>query len=498
MTNNNQKTFYITTTLPYVNGSPHIGFAMEIIRADILARHKRVILGDENVFFNTGTDEHGQKLSDEAKKQGLTPSQYVNKMSDNFKDLLKPLNISYDYFIRTTDKEHIISAQKFWNLCDEAGYIYKKNYQAKYCVGCELTKQDSDLVDGECQVHPGKDIQLIDEENYFFKWSAYDKKLIEYFNREDAPILPDFRKNEIQSFVEAGLQDFSISRLKSKMDWGVPVPGDENHVMYVWFDALVNYISALGWGSENEKNFEKFWASENSTIFQIAGKDNLRQQSAMWQAMLMAVGEKDSRIRNTDKIFINGFINSEGQKMSKSLGNVVDPAELVNIYGTDAVRYFVSRHFNHHEDSDFTKKRFHENYQSDLVNGLGNLTNRILAMSSKAGVKLLDEGRGYPIFGRKSSKLENYDFNGETLDIWMSITDLDEMITRTKPFSLAKSDDLEDAKKLKVILLSLLNGLWAIADWVEPIMPDTADKIKKAVDENEKPAEPLFPRIDLE
>ena len=212
----------------------------------------------------------------------------------------------------------------------------------------------------------------------------------------------------------------------------------------------------------------------------------------------MAASEKDNRLKNTDKIFINGFINSGGQKMSKSLGNVVDPLEIIKIYGTDALRYFIARHFNHHEDSDFTMKRFSENYHADLVNGLGNLTNRILAMSEKAGIKLFDEGRGYPIFGRENSKLEKYDFNAEADEIWKSIGDLDELITKTKPFKLAKSDDPKDRESLKVVLLSLLNGLWAVADWLVPIMPDTAEKIKLAIQENKKPMEPIFPRIEFE
>jgi len=490
--------FYITTTLPYVNGKPHLGHAMEFIRADVLARHKRLVLGKDNVFFNTGTDEHGQKIADMAKEQGKTPKQFVDEMADNFKTLLKPLNISYDNFIRTTDEKHIKSAQKFWKLCKEAGYIYKKNYKAKYCVGCELFIQDSDLTkEGKCKWHPNKDIEFVDEENYFFKWSAFQDKLIEYFNRSNSPILPEFRKNEIENFVKQGLKDFSISRLKTKMEWGIDVPDDDKHVMYVWFDALVNYISTLGWGSDNEADFEKFWASPKSTIFQIAGKDNLRQQSAMWQAMLMAVSEKDNRLRNSDKIFINGFIGVDGQKMSKSLGNVIDPFDVINKYGTDAFRYFILRHLNHHDDSDFTLKRFHENYNADLVNGLGNLINRVLAMSSKAGIELDENRRKNIVFNRKKSLLENYDFNGEMDLIWKSISDLDQVITDTAPFKLAKSDEQKDKDKLKVILLALLNGIYAIGDWLEPIMPDTSKKILDAVKSNKKPEKPIFPRIEF-
>ena len=492
MNNNMKKRFYITTTLPYVNGLPHLGHAMEFVRADVLARHKRLLLGNENVFFNTGTDEHGQKIFNNAKDNGLSPQEYTDKMSANFKKLLKDLNISYDNFIRTTDSKHMKAAQKFWELVDKNGFIEKRKYQVKYCVGCEMEKTDSELVDGKCPDHPNKDLEIIDEENYFFKASEFTEKLKDYFKKN--PIIPKFRQNEIVSLIEReGMNDFSISRLREKMEWGVSVPGDDEQVMYVWFDALVNYISTLGWGSEDESKFNQFWNSKEVEVFQICGKDNIRPQAAMWQTMLMGAG-----IKNTDKIYVNGHITAEGGvKMSKSLGNVVDPQEIIEKYGTDAFRYFVIRHLHNHEDSAWTKERFHDNYTADLVNGLGNLTNRILAMSSKAEIKLFDEGRGYPIFGRQHSKLEDYDFNGEGEEIWKSIGDLDELITKTKPFNLAKSDNPEDKDKLKVVLLSLLNGLWAVADWVSPIMPESAEKIKLAIKENKKPEEPLFPRVEL-
>ncbi len=231
-------------------------------------------------------------------------------------------------------------------MVDKNGFIEKRKYQVKYCVGCELEKTDSELVDGKCPDHPGKELETIDEENYFFKASAFTEKLKEYYKKN--PILPEFRQNEIVSLIEReGMKDFSISRLKSKMEWGVPVPGDEEQVMYVWFDALVDYISTLGWGSDNQEKFEKFWQSEESEVFQICGKDNLRPQAAMWQAMLMA-----AEIKNTDKIYVNGHVTAEGGvKMSKSIGNVIDPNEVIDKYGVDAFRYFVIRHLSNHEDS---------------------------------------------------------------------------------------------------------------------------------------------------
>ena len=285
------KSFYITTTLPYVNAEPHIGFAMEIIRADTIARSKK--LQGFDVFFNTGTDEHGQKIWQKAAEAGQDINEYVEEHAAQFKKLIPLLGISPDvHFIRTTDEKHVHVAQEFWKRCDAAGDIYKKFYKIKYCVGCELEKTDSELVDGKCPLHPNLELEVREEENYFFRFSKYQKPLIDFYNKNPEFVVPDFRFNEIKSFVERGLEDFSISRLKSKMPWGIAVPSDEEHVMYVWFDALVSYISTLDWFTPSEVEgpnlYEKFWV--NGTPVQYAGKDNLRQQSAMWQTMPMSAG----------------------------------------------------------------------------------------------------------------------------------------------------------------------------------------------------------------
>ena len=362
-----KKSFYITTTLPYVNAEPHVGFAMEIIRADAIARYKKLMGYD--VFFNTGTDEHGQKLFDAAQKEGKDIQVYVDGYAEKFRGLKDLLGISDDvHFIRTTDEHHIKAAQVFWKRCKDNGYIYKKTYQSKYCVGCELNKTDSELDEnGQCPIHPGKDLELIDEENYFFKFSAFEKPLLEFYEKNHDFVVPDFRFNEIKSFVQGGLEDFSISRLKAKMSWGVPVPDDADHVMYVWFDALVNYISTLGWPDSHhpvseygatppqaggENFFEKFWIAGTPT--QYCGKDNLRQQSAMWQAMLMA-----ANLPNSNKIIINGFITGDGGiKMSKSIGNVVNPYDVVKEYGTEALRFFLLSEVSSFEDSPFRARRY--------------------------------------------------------------------------------------------------------------------------------------------
>lgn len=469
---------YITTTLPYVNGEPHIGFATEIIRADILARYYRSL--GEKVFFNTGTDEHGQKIFLKAQERGITPQALVDEGAQQFKDFAKTLNISHDAFIRTTDKSHIKAAQKFWEVCDENGYIYKKNYQTKYCVGCELEKQDSDLEDGKCPIHPNMEIEHINEENYFFAFSQFQNQLLDLYKKNEALVIPGFRFNEIKSFVESGLQDFSISRLKEKMSWGIPVPGDDDHVMYVWFDALVNYISILGW-QDGQTMFDLFW--NDAHTLQICGKDNLRQQSAMWQSMLLAAG-----IKPTDTIYINGFMNGEdGRKMSKSLGNAVNINEIIETYGVEALRYFVARHVNNHEDTNFSLNLFHDAYQANLVNGLGNLVNRILQMSSSYGVVLENK----PEHDSADELLNSYDFNGSMNDIWKHIGKLDQFITDEQPFKKIKVD--ENSAKRDVA--HLLGQLWIINQKIASVMPETHAMINTAIDTNTKPESPLFPRV---
>lgn len=476
------KPFYITTTLPYVNGDPHVGFAMELIRADAIARYQKLI--GREVFFNTGTDEHGQKAFERAKKAGMDTQEYVNECAQKFKDLLPILSISQDvHFTRTTDDNHKKAAQEFWNVCSQKGDIYKKEYKIKYCVGCELEKQESDLDEnGKCLIHPHLELEIREEENYFFKFSNYQNALLELYEKNPTLVIPDFRFNEIKAFVGRGLQDFSISRLKEKMLWGVPVPGDPDHVMYVWFDALVNYISALGW--PDFENFKKFW--QNGETVQYAGKDNLRQQSAMWQAMLMSAG-----IKNTDHIVIDGFINSGGQKMSKSLGNVISPFDIVAEYGTDALRYYSLRELSNFEDSDMTLEKFKESYNANLANGLGNLASRILTLSEKY-LEKCPEIPEKSDFTEYFKFYENFDLNGAANYIWKEISELDKFIQETEPFKVIKTDE----KKGKELISTMVLRLYAIARMLNPIMPDTNILLKKLIKENKKPSEPLFARKD--
>ena len=469
------KAFYITTTLPYVNAEPHIGFAMELVRADIIARHKK--LQGFDVFFNTGTDEHGQKVFQGAQEKGMGVQEYADMHASKFKELIGILNIDPEiHFIRTTDGHHVKAAQEFWKLCDENGDIYKKQYKTKYCVGCELEKTDSELVDSRCPIHPHLELEEREEENYFFRFSNYQDKLLEFYKENPSFVIPDFRFNEIKSFVERGLEDFSISRVKEKMSWGVPVPGDDSQVMYVWFDALVNYISTLGW-PENQEDFEKFW--QNGTPTQYAGKDNLRQQSAMWQAMLMSAG-----LPNSSQIVINGFITAEGGiKMSKSLGNTVSPKEVADEYGVDALRYFLARELSTFEDSPFTKERFRESYNANLANGLGNLVSRImkLAESNLEGYQQPDDVSGSEI----ESLISKFEIQKAINLIWEEIGKLDALIQETKPWET----------KDKNVIRDLVGKLENISNSLAPFMPETSEKIIAAIKANKKP-ENLFSRID--
>lgn len=504
MSAQNPKNFYITTTLPYVNAEPHVGFATEIIRADVIARVKK--LQGYEVFFNTGTDEHGQKLFDAAQKEGKNTQEYVDFYASKFKGLGEVLGILPDvHFIRTTDTHHIRAAQEFWKRCNDNGYIYKKAYQSKYCIGCELEKTDSELVDGRCPIHPGKDLEIIDEENYFFKMSAFGEKLLAFYAKNPNFVIPDFRFNEIKAFVERGLQDFSISRLKSKMSWGIPVPGDEDQVMYVWFDALVNYISTLGWNGESvdgeaaseknkeDSNFNKFWV--NGTPVQYCGKDNLRQQTATWQAMLMAAG-----LPNTHQVVVDGFLTGEGGiKMSKSIGNVVNPYDVVAEYGTDALRYFCVAELSAFEDSPFTMERFKESYNAKLANGIGNLTNRVMKMAETYLVEEGEQGVSMAVQIPEQSLTEEYFSLYESYDlvkvsayIWKHVEEANLIIQNEQPFKLVKTDP----EKGKEIIRDLVVRLYAIARMLNPIIPSTSEKIKAAVKANKMPEEALFLRRD--
>src|SRR3989344_4936005 len=491
----NKKSFYITTTIPYVNAEPHIGFALELAQSDAIARYQRLLGRD--VFFSTGTDEHGQKIWEASQKEGKDTQDYVDKYAQNYLDLKKTLNLSNDNFIRTTDPLPTKAVQEFWRLCEAKGDIYKKKYKGLYCVGCEKFITKKDLVNGKCEFHPTLTPQVVEEENYFFRLSKYKEKLLEYLSTEKV-IIPEWRRKEAMDFVENDMEDFSISRNKTRFSWGVPIPGDENQVMYVWFDAFVNYISTLGWsgvspsplqgeGRDEVNDFEKFWMKGEKV--QTAGKDMVKFQSVMWQGMLMSAG-----LPTTDTIVYHGFITGEGGiKMSKSIGNVINPTDIVKEYGTDALRYFLLREISPFEDSPFTMERFKDAYNANLANGLGNLVSRVMKMAEdNLEAPVIIEDKNLKFDTMVSSQIQSFDLKLGMDIVWGNISEIEEFIQRLEPFKLVKTDP----EKGKELIQKFVKMLFNVSVQLAPFLPETSEKIQKLIKENKKPKEPLFLRKD--
>jgi methionyl-tRNA synthetase len=479
-----KNSIYITTTLPYVNADPHVGFAMEIIRADVLARWHR-LLGKE-VFLNTGTDEHGAKIHEAAQKEGIDPQAYTDRFAERFKELAPLLNLSVDNFIRTTDAHHVSAAQEFWKRCDAKGDIYKKLYTVKYCIGCELEKTESELVDGRCPIHPNRELELREEENYFFRFSKYTEALKAHFMTHPDFVIPESRRNEMLAFLERGLEDFSISRLKSKMSWGVPVPGDDTQVMYVWFDALVNYISAIGWPLDMER-FEKWWP-----VIQYCGKDNTRQQSLMWQGMLLSAD-----IPSSKHIIVDGFITSGGQKMSKSLGNVINPKNVIAafeghaLYPEDVLRFVLLHDVPSFEDGDLTMEGIKVSYAAYLQNGIGNLTNRIMKMATTHLPSPVDLPVGNDTVRHLSGHMEAFDLKRGIEYVLKLVTELDSYIQMNEPFKVVKVDH----ERGKTLIKESVWRLYAIASDLAVFLPHTSAKIIECIHLHKMPKKPLFNRL---
>lgn len=463
--------YFITTAIDYVNAFPHAGHALEKILADVLARYLR--LQNKEVYFLTGTDENSLKNVQSAEKEGISVRDLVERNSWQFQNLVKALNISNNDFIRTTEERHILGVQKLWRACQQD--IYKKSYQGLYCVGCEEFYKENELVNGLCPEHLTKP-EVVTEENYFFKLSRYQNILAEKIINNEIHIVPESRKNEILSFINAGLEDICISRsAKRAHNWGIDVPGDASQKIWVWFDALANYITALDYYHESDK-LKKFW-SESTEIIHVIGKGISRFHAVYWPAILLS-----ANLPLPKTIFVHGYLTFEGQKMSKSLGNIINPFDLINKYGAEVVRYFFIREFSPFEDGDFSIKRLKERYNSDLAQGLGNLLSRVLALGEKYQkpitlnrnelINFLNEvEKDYAI------KIEDYRFNEAVGRVWDLINALNKYITDNKPWETITQNKHQFEQQLSTLILSL----GKVALLLEPVMPITSQKILEAL-----------------
>lgn len=472
--------YYVTTSIPYMNGDPHLGHALEFIYADVLARQARK--SGAEVIFSTGTDEHGSKVAEKAAELKQTPQQLVDQMSQKFRDLQKELNISNDRFIRTTDKGHEQRAQIIWkNLAKD---IYKGTYVGLYCTGCEsfVTEAVAKENNGICP-HHNKPYEKIQEENYFFKLSSYGPKILQAIESDAFKVVPATRKHEIIQVIKDGLEDISISRPKQKVSWGVAVPGDPNQVMYVWFEALMNYITVLGY--PEHADLKQFWPAN----VQIIGKDILRFHAAIWPGILLALG-----LALPKQLYVHGFVGVDGQKMSKSLGNVVAPKDVIAQYGADVFRYYFMRHIPSYEDGDFSWQRINDAYNNELGNELGNAVQRtvVLAQKNLNGI-VGDIPAPKHDVAPYHKALEDCRFDKALEEVWQQVRGLNQYIDEEKPWELAKTGD---EQHLREVLAYQVSCLVEIASLLEPFMPDTAAKIKYIFNEGViRPLEgTLFPR----
>ena len=512
------KKFYVSTPIYYPNAKPHVGTAYTTIIADVTARYMR--LKDYEVKFSTGLDEHGQKIQEAAERNNVTPQEWVDRMAENFKALWKKLNISNTEFIRTTEERHKISVKKMIKRVYENGDIYKGEYKGLYCVSDETFVPDNSVLEGNKCPHCGKDLIEVKENSYFFKLSKYQDRLLKYIEENPDFILPSYRKNEVVSFINQGLQDLSISR--TTFNWGIPLELEEGHVIYVWFDALTNYITVAGFG-DDEKKFDDIWI--NGKVMHLMGKDILRFHAIIWPAMLMSAG-----IPLPNTVAAHGWWTVEGEKMSKSKGNVVDPLEEVEKYGLDPFRYYLMREVTFGLDGDYSQKGMIQRINADLANDLGNLLNRTIGMQKKyfdSAVVLEKEETAleeeiYALWKTTVEDIDTYfekvQFSEVLKAVWKFISRMNKYIDETAPWILAK--DPENKSRLSTVMYNLVESLYKIAVLISPFMPETAQKMWNQLGINDSienirlddikhwgvypvnnilgEATPIFPRIEIE
>ncbi len=476
--------FYITAAIPYVNAKPHIGHALEFVQADVVARYHKV-KGFETRLLSGG-DENALKNVQAAEKEKTPVQEFVDNNTNLFSNLAKQLNVHFDIFQKGSNQTHHYPAsQKLWKLCEENGDIYKKKYKGLYCVGCELfyTRDELDK-NGECYEHPGKPLEEVEEENYFFKLSNYTKKILELIESNKLEVVPDFRRNEVLSFVKNGLEDISISRSNQRAkNWGVPVPGDNTQRMYVWFDALNIYQSGVGFGW-NEDEYKKWWPADVHVI----GKGIIRFHAIYWPAFLLSAG-----LALPKKLFVHEYFTVNGQKMSKTLGNVIDPIALINKYGADSLRFYFLRYFSPFSDGDFSEEKFRIAYNADLANGLGNAVARVAKLAENSGLSFAVEKPLKELYTKELEQaFEEFRFNDILQNLWFNrLSSIDQHIDHFKPWTIKDNDN-----KLKTVLQEEIDWLRALARQIVPFMPETSQKI---LDQFKGPTiksqKPLFSRL---
>lgn len=468
--------YYITNAIPYVNASPHIGHALEFIQSDVIKRYHQI--KGEEVLLLCGSDENAVKNVQAAERAGEEVQEFVDRHAKIFEELASKLNIKFDVFQKGSSPDHHKASQKLWELCNLSGDIYKKSYKGLYCVGCELFYTKEELNEnGECFEHPGKPLEEIEEENYFFKLSKYQDQLIKIIESGEYQIVPEFRKNEILKFLKSGLNDFSISRSNARAkNWGVPVPGDESQRIYVWFDALNIYQSGIGFGNDEGK-YHKWWPAD----LHVIGKGIIRFHAVYWPAILLSAG-----LLLPKKLFVHEYFTVDGQKMSKTLGNVYNPIPFLDKYGADALRYFCLAKISPFQDGDFSEEKVLQSYNSDLANGIGNLVARVAKLCEKSGFEANEKISHFD--PQVEELIREFKFNEALNWIWKIVQRADQRVNETQPWKL-------EGIQLKEVLDELVSLIIDTAYNLQPFLPETSEKILNQFSGKVTSTSPLFPRI---